>query len=124
MPLPALAAPSQVGWIQGALRAYRAAAREEPTPELDDAIRAAARRGAGWGTRALGRPAVRTWGVPLAIAATVVVGVSVAFLGRVTPILSSSNLTTFAVLRYSSIAASLPIQLRALTASCAWATVR
>lgn len=61
-------------------RAYRAGVSGEPPPELDDAIRAAARRGGGWWPRVAGRSASRAWGVPLAVAATLVVGVSVAFL--------------------------------------------
>lgn len=61
-------------------RAYRRTAREEPPPHLDDAIRAAARRGAGSGPRRRGRSTLRRWAAPIAIAATLVVGVSVAFL--------------------------------------------
>ena len=61
-------------------RAYRAAARDEPPEELDDAICAAARRGVGSRRGGGGRPAMQRWGFPIAIAATVVVGISVAFL--------------------------------------------
>ncbi|MET1082827.1 MAG: hypothetical protein ABWY12_07215, partial [Burkholderiales bacterium] len=61
-------------------RAYRAAARDEPREELDDAICAAARRGVGSRRGRGGRPAMQRWGFPIAIAATVVVGISVAFL--------------------------------------------
>jgi hypothetical protein len=61
-------------------RAYRASARDEPSPELDDAICAAARRGVHARPRAQERRPLQRWGVPLAVAVTLIVGVSVAFL--------------------------------------------
>jgi hypothetical protein len=57
-------------------RRYREAAREEPSARVDAAILAAARREAG-------RPAVvRNWRTPAAVAAVLVIGVSVALLTR------------------------------------------
>jgi hypothetical protein len=61
-------------------RAYRLAAREEPSPELDAAVRTAALRAAGSQSRSFTRAPLLRWGVPLAVAATIAVGVSVAFL--------------------------------------------
>ena len=61
-------------------RAYRLAAREEPSPELDVAIRDAALRAASSQSRSFTRAPLLRWGVPLAVAATIAVGVSVAFL--------------------------------------------
>jgi hypothetical protein len=61
-------------------RVYRTAAREEPTPELDAAIQAAAVRAVGSRGRRAGRRSLRWWGVPIAVAATIVIGVSIAFL--------------------------------------------
>lgn len=61
-------------------RVYRMAAREEPTPELDAAIQSAATRAVGSRRRAPRRTSGRWWGVPIAVAATVVIGVSIAYL--------------------------------------------
>jgi hypothetical protein len=61
-------------------RAYRLAAVEEPSPELDETIHAAALRAAGSRPRRTSRGPLRRWRVPIAVAATIVVGVSVAFL--------------------------------------------
>lgn len=61
-------------------RIYRAAGREEPPPHLDAALRAAARRGAGAGPRALS--ALRAWHVPVSLAAVLVLSVSVVILMR------------------------------------------
>jgi hypothetical protein len=66
-------------------RAYRLAAREEPSPALDDALHAAALRAAGSRPRLLTRVLPQRWGVPIAVAATIVVGVSVAFLAADRP---------------------------------------
>jgi hypothetical protein len=72
-------------------RAYRMAAREEPTPELDAAIQAAAVRAVGSRARPRRRRSPRWWGVPIAVAATIVIGVSIAFLASEQ---SGSPLTT------------------------------
>lgn len=56
-------------------RLYQEAARPEPPPALDDAILAASRRAAGAGPQSI-RISSR-WSVPLALAATVVLTVSV-----------------------------------------------
>ena len=66
-------------------RAYRMAAREEPSPEVDDAIHAAALRAARSRPRSFARMSLRRWGIPIAVAATIVVGVSVAFLAADRP---------------------------------------
>ncbi len=55
---------------------YRAAAREEPSPALDDAIRAAARRAVASRPQRLGSSFIRSWRVPLSIAAVMVLTVS------------------------------------------------
>ena len=60
--------------------AYRAGAREEPSANLDAAIRAAARREVGAGP---GRaPRWRNWGVPVSLAAVVVLSVTVVTMMR------------------------------------------
>lgn len=64
----------------GLAQAYRAAAGELPPPRLDDAIRAAARRGAGSGPRPL--PALAAWRLPLSLAAVVVLSVTVVLMMR------------------------------------------
>lgn len=61
---------------------YRAAARDEPPPALDDAIRAAARREVGARPRHAGSSFIRSWRVPLSIAAVIVVSVSLVTLMR------------------------------------------
>lgn len=66
-------------------RAYRLAAREEPGPEVDAAIHAAAVRAAGSSSRFHRRRRGAWWGVPIAVAATIVIGVSVAFLASDRP---------------------------------------
>ena len=66
-------------------RAYRLAAGEEPSPALDDAIHAAALRAAGSRPRPLPRGSLRRWGIPIAVAATIVIGVSIAFLAADRP---------------------------------------
>lgn len=53
--------------------AYRAAADTLPPPQLDDAIRAAARREVGAGPR---RAVTRRWAVPLSLAAVLVLSVT------------------------------------------------
>lgn len=55
---------------------YRAAAREEPPPALDDAIRAAARRAVSSRPQRVSSPFVRSWRVPLSIAAVMLLTVS------------------------------------------------
>lgn len=59
---------------------YRAAAGEKPTAQLDDAIRAAARREAGSGPRPLSR--LSAWRMPLSLAAVVVLSVTVVLMMR------------------------------------------
>lgn len=58
-------------------RLYRETAREEPQARLDEAIRAAARREVGAGPQSLGVPFLRSWRLPVSIAAVVVLSVSV-----------------------------------------------
>jgi hypothetical protein len=60
-------------------RVYAAAPREEPPAALDEAIRAAARREVGSRPRSL-RAALRTWRIPVSLAAVVVLSVSVVVL--------------------------------------------
>lgn len=60
---------------------YAHTGREEPPAYLDAALRAAARQAVGARPRALGAP-LRRWGVPLSIAAVVVVSVSLVTLMR------------------------------------------
>jgi hypothetical protein len=60
-------------------RAYRTGAREEPSSALDEAVSAAARRAAGSRPGGVARWFGERWSVPLAIAATLVIGVSIAF---------------------------------------------
>lgn len=62
-------------------RLYRHAGEELPRAEIDDAIRAAARKAVGARPQALGARA-RRWGVPISIAAVVVVSVSLVTLMR------------------------------------------
>jgi hypothetical protein len=62
--------------------AYRAAPAELPPPALDDAIRAAARRAVGARPRAAGAPWVRRWQAPMAVAAVLVLCVSLVALMR------------------------------------------
>ena len=62
-------------------RLYRHAGEELPRAEIDDAIRAAARKAVGARPQALGTRA-RRWGVPISIAAVVVVSVSLVTLMR------------------------------------------
>ena len=62
-------------------RAYAGIDQEQPRPEVDDAIRAAARRAVRAGPRPLGAR-LRRWGVPISIAAVVVVSVSLVTLMR------------------------------------------
>jgi hypothetical protein len=62
-------------------RLYAHVGREEPPAELDAAIRAAARQAVGARPRALGAR-LRRWGVPISIAAVVVVSVSLVTLMR------------------------------------------
>ena len=62
-------------------RLYRHAGEELPRAEIDDAIRAAARKAVGARPRSLGAR-VRRWGVPISIAAVVVVSVSLVTLMR------------------------------------------
>ena len=62
-------------------RLYRHAGEELPRAEIDDAIRAAARKAVGARPQALGTRA-RRWGVPISIAAVVVVSVSLITLMR------------------------------------------
>lgn len=61
---------------------YRAAARDEPSPALDAAIRAAARREVGARPRPVGPFFSRSWRVPLSLAAVVVLSVSLVTLIR------------------------------------------
>jgi hypothetical protein len=62
-------------------RLYAHAGREEPAARLDAAIRAAARKAAGARPQPLGAR-LRRWGVPISIAAVVVVSVSLVTLMR------------------------------------------
>lgn len=55
---------------------YRAAAREEPPAALDDTIRAAARRAVSSRPQRVSSPFVRSWRVPLSIAAVMLLTVS------------------------------------------------
>ena len=55
---------------------YRTAAREEPPPALDDAIRAAARRAVASRPQRASSSFIRSWRVPLSIAAVMVLSVS------------------------------------------------
>ena len=59
-------------------RVYKAAAQPEPPPALDAAILAASRRAAGAGPRRV--QSRHRWEIPLALAATVVLTVSVTLL--------------------------------------------
>lgn len=56
---------------------YRAVAEDQPPAHLDAAIRAAARREVGAGPRAGGASRLRAWRVPMALAAVLVLSVSV-----------------------------------------------
>jgi len=60
---------------------YAHTGRETPRTEIDDAIRAAARKAVGSGPRVLGVP-LRRWGVPISVAAVVVVSVTLVTLMR------------------------------------------
>lgn len=63
------------------LAAYRAESDDLPAPDVDDALRAAARRAVGARPRAKGRgPFAGEWRMPLAAAATVVLSATVVFL--------------------------------------------
>ncbi len=55
---------------------YRAAAREEPPSALDDAIRAAARRSVSSRPQRVSSPFIRSWRVPLSVAAVMLLTVS------------------------------------------------
>lgn len=55
---------------------YRVAAREDPPPALDDTIRAAARRAVASRPQRVSSPFVRSWRVPLSIAAVMLLTVS------------------------------------------------
>lgn len=66
-------------------RVYHRVAREEPAPELDAAIQTAATRAIGARRRAPSRASGRWWGVPIAVAATLVIGVSIAYLALEQP---------------------------------------
>ena len=55
---------------------YRTVAREEPPPALDDAIRAAARRAVASRPQRVSTPFIRSWRIPLSIAAVMVLTVS------------------------------------------------
>ncbi len=55
---------------------YRAAAGEEPPPALDDSIRAAARRAVSSRPQRVSSPFIRSWRVPLSIAAVMLLTVS------------------------------------------------
>jgi len=61
---------------------YRAAAREEPPPALDDAIRAAARRAVASRPQRVSKSFIRAWRVPLSIAAVMVLTVSLVTIMR------------------------------------------
>ncbi len=62
---------------------YRAAAQDEPPSALDDAIRAAARRAVSSRPQVASAAfRVRSWGIPLSIAAVVVLSVSLVFVMR------------------------------------------
>jgi len=60
---------------------YARTRREAPRTEIDDAVRAAARKAIGSRPRGLGAP-LRRWGVPISIAAVVVVSVTLVNLMR------------------------------------------
>jgi hypothetical protein len=79
--------PDDVGdlYSDDVSRAYRAVAREQPSAELDHVIHMAALRGARARPRTLTAALRRRWSVPIAIAATIVVGASVAFLAADRP---------------------------------------
>ncbi len=62
--------------------AYRAGSQEQPPAHLDAAIRAAARREVGAGPARGGTTPVRVWGVPLSLAAVVVLSVTVVLMMR------------------------------------------
>jgi len=53
------------------------ASHEEPTPQVDAAVRAAARRAVGARPGAIGRSRFTHWRVPLAVAATLVLGTTI-----------------------------------------------
>jgi hypothetical protein len=55
---------------------YRAAAQEEPSAQVDDAIRARARRAVGARPRSAGSPFGSSWRMPLSIAAVLVLSVT------------------------------------------------
>ncbi len=61
---------------------YHAAAQDGPPVALDNAIRAAARRAVASRPRLAGLPFSRSWGVPLSIAAVIVLSVSLVTLLR------------------------------------------
>lgn len=61
---------------------YRAAARDEPPPALDDAIRAAARRAVASRPQRVSASFIRSWRVPLSIAAVMVLTVSLVTIMR------------------------------------------
>jgi len=61
---------------------YRAAAQDEPPAAFDDALRAAARREVGARPRYAGSSYIRSWRVPLSIAAVILLSVSLVTLMR------------------------------------------
>ncbi len=61
---------------------YRAGAREEPPAHLDAALRAAARREVGAGPGSAGAARFRNWGVPVSLAAVVVLSATVVMMMR------------------------------------------
>lgn len=61
---------------------YRAAAGEEPPRALDDAIRAAARRAVSSRPQRVSSPFIRSWRVPLSIAAVMLLTVSLVMVMR------------------------------------------
>lgn len=65
--------------VRGAYRAAHPSDGIEPPAALDDAIRAAARRAVKSGPAPLGKSWLRRWTPPLAVAATVILTVSVTF---------------------------------------------